>query len=620
LAGGTRTLQLKITDQADDATSREMRVLEAAMIVRSIVLAGTVVAGSLGGPAFASQDPAVPGLIVRYSPGVGATDARGVPLGADRVRGARLLSGHRIGFGLRTVKFTQPLSLTAAQAAARQYARTPGVLSVEPDLPVQAAETLTQSGATWGLDRIDQRALPLSTTYSYDNAGQGVTAYIVDTGILGSHTEFAGRVTAGFSAISDGYATTDRNGHGTHVAGTVGSTRYGVAKAVTLVPVRVLDAKGSGSTSGVISGLNWIVNNHPAGVPAVANMSLGGGASSALDSAVNAVINDGVTMVVASGNSSANSCNYSPARVPAAITVNASTSTDARATFSNYGSCSDLYAPGQNITSAWHTSPTATSTISGTSMATPHVAGAAARVLGANPTWTPAQVWASMNAAATAVTFGKAASGDPDKLLYVPSGPVTAAPPSAPTSVKAVRGPGSATVTWGAPLASGGSPVTAYEASAWNAPSGGTQIARCSGTAISRSCTLTGLTNGVTYYVDVTANNASGTGPASTPRVTVTPASAPTAPLAVRATGSSNKIGTAWSIPTSTGGMPITGYTARAWSVSSGGTSPVRTCTTKTTACDIRNLTRGKEYYVDVVATNAVGTGSASSPRVAVRL
>jgi subtilisin family serine protease len=272
--------------------------------------------------------------------------------------------------------------------------RNPNVAYVEQDSVVTIVTT-TQPNATWGLDRVDQRALPLNGTYSYDYIGNGVRAYVIDTGILDSHDDFGGRVTSGFTAIADGRGTSDCNGHGTHVAGTIGGSVYGVAKGVTLVPVRVLDCNGSGTTSGVIAGVDWVTANHVQ--PAVANMSLGGGASTSLDTAVRNAIAAGVSYAVAAGNGNwlgreANACNYSPARVAEAITVGATTNTDAKTSWSNYGDCVDWFAPGAGITSAWHTSTSATNTISGTSMATPHVAGAAALYLQANSGATPQQV------------------------------------------------------------------------------------------------------------------------------------------------------------------------------------------------------------------------------------
>lgn len=292
----------------------------------------------------------------------------------------------------------------------------PSVKYVEEDGEVTI--TATQSGATWGIDRIDQRDLPLSGTYVYNATGSGVKAYIIDTGILTTHTDFGGRAISGHDAVDGSLPATDCNGHGTHVAGTVGGATWGVAKSVTLVAVRVLDCNGSGTNSGVIAGVNWVASDHAAGAPAVANMSLGGGVSQALDDAVNAAISDGVTFAIASGNSNANACNYSPARVAAAITVNSSTSTDARSSFSNYGTCTDIFAPGSSITSAWYTSTTATNTISGTSMATPHVAGAAALYLEGNPSASPATVASALINNSTPNKITSPGTGSPNRLLY----------------------------------------------------------------------------------------------------------------------------------------------------------------------------------------------------------
>lgn len=276
----------------------------------------------------------------------------------------------------------------------------------------------TQTGATWGIDRIDQRARPLSTTYTYNYTGAGVKAYIIDTGILITHSQFGSRASYGYDAVDGSLPAADCNGHGTHVAGTVGGSTYGVAKGVTLVAVRVLDCAGSGTTSGVIAGINWVTSNHAAGAPAVANMSLGGSASSSLDTAVKNSVADGVTYAVAAGNNNKKACNYSPARVPEAITVGATTNTDARASYSNYGTCLDIFAPGSSITSAWYTSTTATNTISGTSMATPHVAGAAALYLQYNPAATPAQVSSALVSGATSNVVTSVGTGSPNKLLY----------------------------------------------------------------------------------------------------------------------------------------------------------------------------------------------------------
>jgi subtilisin family serine protease len=303
---------------------------------------------------------------------------------------------------------------TMTEHEALALSEDPRVAFVEEDQIMEAV--ITQTNPPWGLDRIGQRALPLNQTYSYTTTGAGVHAYIIDTGIRGTHTQFTGRMGNGATFINDGQGTNDCNGHGTHVAGTVGGTTYGVAKQVTLHAVRVLSCSGSGSNSGVISGVNWVTAN---GIrPAVANMSLGGGASSALDTAVNNSINSGVTYAVAAGNSNTNAANSSPARVAAAITVGSSTSSDARSSFSNFGSVVDIFAPGSSILSAWRTSNTATATLSGTSMATPHVAGVAARILQSNPGASPATVRNEIVSTATLNALSGIPSGTANRLLF----------------------------------------------------------------------------------------------------------------------------------------------------------------------------------------------------------
>ncbi len=299
-----------------------------------------------------------------------------------------------------------------SEKAAQKLAQDPNVLIVEEDQIVSI--NATQNNATWGLDRIDQRNLPLSSSYTYNTTASNVNAYIIDTGILGSHSEFSGRFMGGYDFVDNDSNPNDCNGHGTHVAGTVGGSTYGVAKGVKLYGLKVLGCNGSGTNSGVIAGIDWVANNHVK--PAVANMSLGGGASTATDNAVANLVASGVTVAVAAGNDNSNACNYSPAREPSAITVGSTTSSDSRSSFSNYGSCLDIYAPGSSITSAW--SNGGTNTISGTSMASPHVAGVAALYLADNPNATPAQVEAAIENAATAGKVTDAKSGSPNLLLY----------------------------------------------------------------------------------------------------------------------------------------------------------------------------------------------------------
>jgi len=283
---------------------------------------------------------------------------------------------------------------------------------VEQDQTVYAVAS--QSPATWGLDRIDARS-GLDDEYTYEADGSGVNAYILDTGINTSHDEFGGRASVGYDAVGDGQNGQDCNGHGTHVAGTVGGSTYGVAKNVSLIAVRVLDCEGGGTMSGVIDGIDWVTNNHQD--PAVANMSLGGGASQSLDDAVQNSIDAGVSYAVAAGNDDADACNSSPARVADALTVGSTTSNDARSSFSNYGSCVDVFAPGSDIKSSWHTSDTATNTISGTSMASPHVAGVVALFLENNTGASPSTAFDKVTNTATEGAISDV-NGSPNLLLY----------------------------------------------------------------------------------------------------------------------------------------------------------------------------------------------------------
>ena len=350
--------------------------------------AGTAAAAPPAGSALGSY-------IVTLAPGTTPAQVAGLA-------GSRL--GGRVGYVYAAA--LNGFSVTVPAALADRLSTLPGVVGVEQDAPVQLSST--QTPVTWGLDRIDQRTALTATdvsnnSYSYANTGAGVTAYVIDTGIQFANPDFDGRAKPGYDAFSGGGA--DCNGHGTHVSGTVGGETYGVAKDVSLIAVRVLDCGGSGSTSGVIAGVNWVTSHHKANAgPAVANMSLGGAPSTALDNAVANSIASGVTFSVAAGNGNnagapQDACKSSPARVPAALTVAASDKSDAAASFSNYGKCVDLFAPGVGITSDWYNAPS--NTISGTSMATPHVTGVAALYLQANAGATPAAVSKAITDATT---------------------------------------------------------------------------------------------------------------------------------------------------------------------------------------------------------------------------
>ena len=379
---------------------------------------------------FAQSRPIAGRYIVVFKDSVGNPAAEAANLARAAGAGAQVL--HVYTSAIKGFAAALP------DAAVNGIQNNPNVAYVEQDQTVSLVQV--QDQATWGLDRIDQADRPRDTQYHYNATGAGVRAFIIDTGIRAAHTEFTGRIVQGFTSINDGRGTEDCNGHGTHVSGTVGGTVWGVAKQVTITPVRVLDCKGSGSWSGVIAGVDWVANSTVR--PAVANMSLGGGKSASMNAAVAGAVGKGVTMVVAAGNSNVDACNESPSSEPTAITVGAMTYTDVRAAYSNFGACVDIFAPGSAVTSAWNTANDASNTISGTSMASPHVAGVAALVAQANPAASPAAIAAFLVGNATVDRLGVLGTGSPNLLLYSLATGVASEPAPVPVAVMTLSGSG----------------------------------------------------------------------------------------------------------------------------------------------------------------------------------
>ncbi|SER44200.1 Serine protease, subtilisin family [Lentzea xinjiangensis] len=384
--------------------TRKIRFLAgagAASLAVSVLMVPSAAAAEGEVLSLASPDKIAGSFIVKLKEGKGSSHSLASRFGATVER-------DYASFGGFNVKLSEK--------QAKRLAADPSVEFVEADQVVRTQATQTNP-PSWGLDRVDQRDLPLNQSYSYTSTGSGVTAYVVDTGVRISHSTFGGRATNGRDFVDNDAVAQDGNGHGTHVAGTIAGSQYGVAKAARIVAVRVLDNNGSGTLAGVAAGIDWVAAN--AVKPAVANLSLGGGANTTLDTAVRNAVAKGVTFAVAAGNSNANASGFSPARVTEAITVGSTDRTDARSSFSNYGTVLDIFAPGRDITSSWHTSDTATSTISGTSMATPHVAGAAARYLSTNPGATPAQVSSYLVGQSTPSKVTNPGSGSPNRLLHL---------------------------------------------------------------------------------------------------------------------------------------------------------------------------------------------------------
>ncbi|MCB2204572.1 S8 family serine peptidase [bacterium] len=485
----------------------------------------------------------------------------------------------------------------------------PNVAIVEPDGIVSKNGT-QNNPPSWGLDRIDQRYLPLDNTYNYPNQGEDVTAYIIDTGIRFDHQEYNGRAFSGWDFVQNDNDASDCDGHGTHVAGTVGGTTVGVAKKVTLIAVRVLNCQGSGTWSGVVAGVDWVTAN--ASGPSVANMSLGGGYFSIINTAVENSIAAGVVYAVSAGNSNANACNYSPASAPNALTVGATTSSDGRSYFSNYGSCVDVFAPGSSIRSSTMNSTSSYANWSGTSMASPHVAGVAALYLSSNPNATPAQVNAAIVNGATSGVVSNPGSGSPNLLLYnmIAGPPPTPTVPADPSGLSVSNiGQNSADISWNDNSSNETGFRIEYKVSSnstWSSTTVGSNVT---------NTTLSGLSSSTTYDVRVFAYN--GTGDSQNPAgpASFTTTAPPTAPASPTLLSASNVTENSADLNWTDNSNDETGFRIE-YSTNSGSSWNSTTVGADVSSTTLSGLSSGTTYDVRVWAYNSAGDSPSATNTV----